>query len=695
MQNKKLPLLSHCLKPLLKLLKWQGDERTLFESLPHFSNVETIEQFQTVLKNLGFDSNVISLKAQKTDERLFPCLLLAEGDDSPKLLIEKNISELLVYDSKTDKNMIISDLNLSGVLVSFKKETEAARKEKVRHWFQLILLSEKKLLLFVFFLIVLQTFCMVMPSIYVIGVYDYVIASSSYSMLFAFFIGISIIFLALTGIMFARTRFLGYVGIRIQKNIGNAVFKQLLKLPPIYTENASVPMQIMRLNDFNIIRNFFSGSLFVTALEFPCIIIYFVIIWLIAGWLVIIPSIALIISFILALITWRASRSSIGESASSTNDYKDFLLESFWGLRSLQYAGLQDKWISRFRDVSAKSSYYGKKLQFTSQVNDITFDMLTLLAGLATLVMGTVLVIDNKLNLGALIGTMFIIWRILAPIRTINTMLPKIMQLKVSAKHINDLMNLPTELPTERQWKNTPRYIVGSIEFAQVTFRYPNADSPALKNVSFSLKTGQMMLIIGPSASGKSTMANLILQIYQPQAGHIYIDGQNIKQYDVNVLRKNIAYVPQRTELFYGTIAQNIALSQPLASEEQIIEAAKAANLLEDITALPDGLNTRIHFYSDEKLGSSFCQKINLARAYLRDAPILIMDEPTGTLDEDSTKMFEAFLQKIKAKKTIIVFGHDTRFLPIADLGIILYDGYVVKGGDPKTIMENLPQGMV
>ncbi|PIZ03781.1 MAG: hypothetical protein COY58_07600 [Gammaproteobacteria bacterium CG_4_10_14_0_8_um_filter_38_16] len=691
----KLPTLNRCLKPLLKLLKWQGDELTLFESLPHFSDVETTEQFQSVLKNLGFESNTISLKIQQPDERLFPCLLLLNDDDSPKILIEKNKSGLLIYDSKTDKNITIPDSKISGVLISFKKESAATHKEKAQHWFQRILFSEKKLLFFVFFLIVLQTLCMVVPSLYVIGLYDFVITSNSFGMLLAFFIGICIIFIALSGIMFARTRFLGYVGIRIQKNIGNAIFKQLLKLPPIYTENASVPMQIMRLNDFNVLRSFFSGSLFVTTLEFPCISIYFAVVWLVGGVLVLIPVIALIISFLLSIISWRTSRSSIGNSASAASDHKDFLLESFWGLRSLQYAGLQEKWISRFREISAKACYFSKKLQFTSQVNDIVFNILSMMTGLATLVVGTILVINNQLNLGALIGTMFMIWRILTPIRSINTMLPKIMQLKISAKHINDLMNLPAELPTERQWKNAPRYIVGALEFSQVTFRYPNTDSPALKNISFTIKTGEMLLVIGPSASGKSTMANLILEIYSPQAGHIYIDGHNIKQYDVNILRKNIAYVPQRTELFYGTIAQNIAFSQPLASQEQIIEAAKAANLLDDLNLLPEGLNTPIRFYSDEKLGAAFCQKINLARAYLRDAPILIMDEPTGTLDEESTKVFENFLLQIKKKKTIIIFGHNTRFLSLADTGMILYDGYIVKSGEPKTIIENLPQGMI
>lgn len=693
--HNKIAGLKDCIKPLLKLLKWQGDELTLFESMPHFSEIEHVDQFQSVLKNLGFESKVIQIHDRFPDSRLFPCLLLLPNDEFPKILIEKNKLGLIVYDSRIDKKVTIVYGKITGELVSFKKQTESDRKEKTKHWVRAILHSERRLLFFVGFLILFQTLLMIAPSIYVIGIYDFVIPSDSYSMLSSFFIGILIVLIGLAGVMFIRTRFLGYVGMRIQKDIGNAIFRQLLKLPAIYTENASVPMQIMRLNDFNVIRNFFSGPLFVMLLEFPCVFIYFFVVWLIGGVLVAIPAIALIISLFMSIMSWRSSRNNIGESASSSSDYKDFILESFWGLRSLQYAGLQEKWMSRFRDVCAKAAFYSKKLQFNSHANEVIFDVLTMLTGLATLVLGTILVINNKLNLGALIGVMFIIWRILSPIRSINTVLPKLMQLKLSMKHVNELMNLPTELPTERQWKNAPRYIVGQLEFSQVTFRYPNADTAALKNISFSIKSGQTLLVIGPSASGKSTMANLILQIYTPQAGHIYIDGQNIKQYDVNILRKNIAYVPQKTELFYGTIAQNIALSQPLASDEQIMEAVKAANLLHDLEALPDGINTRIRFYSDEKLGSSFCQKINLARAYLRDAPILVMDEPTGALDEESIRTFESFLLKIKSKKTIIIFAHNTRFMPIADIGMVLYDGYIVKTGDSKSIMENLPQGIV
>ncbi|OGT34406.1 MAG: hypothetical protein A3C44_05565 [Gammaproteobacteria bacterium RIFCSPHIGHO2_02_FULL_39_13] len=695
-ENKKQHVyLDRCLRPLLKLLQWDGNERMLFESLPHLTSIETIENFQWVMENLDFHSHVISSRLQHVDKRLFPCLFVPTEGGAPKILIEQNEEGLLVYDSEEDHNITLTDLAIEGVLVNFKKQSESDIQEDRKHWFRHILFQQRNTLLYIGFLTFLQTIFLVAPSVYIISIYDKVIEASSYRMLFTFSIGVGLILFALTILMAVRTRLLGELGNFVQQHIGNAIFKQLLKLPPIYTENASVGRQIIRLNDFGVIRDFFSGSLLVSLFEFPFLFIYFIAVWIVGGILVFVPVIATLIALLFSHIIWQLSKKTIHESTLTKSDYQDFLLESLSGMRSLQYAGLQKKWLERFRNISATSSFFSKKLQFIGSLNDTIFDIMTLLAGLATLVVGTILVVDNHMELGALIGTMFLIWRILTPIKVINTMLPKLIQLKMSTKQINELMNLPIELPSERQWKSTPKYIAGSIAFSQVTFRYPGADTPALKNISFSIKTGQTLLVIGPTASGKSTIGNLILAIYSPQAGYIYLDGRNIKQFDVNVLRKGIAYVPQKSELFYGTIAQNIALSQPLTSQEQIIEAARAANLLKEIEALPEGFNTRIKFYNEEMLGPSFCQKINLARAYLRDSPILIMDEPTGTLDPESVQMFEDFLTKIRGKKTIIVFAHNTKFMHLADAAVILYDGYIVTSGDTTTVMQNLPKGII
>ncbi|EKD77630.1 MAG: hypothetical protein ACD_42C00260G0002 [uncultured bacterium] len=302
---------------------------------------------------------------------------------------------------------------------------------------------------------------------------------------------------------------------------------------------------------------------------------------------------------------------------------------------------------------------------------------------------------DNATTIGSLIGVMFIVWRILTPVKTLSMMLPKLIQLKRSIRQINELMRLQPERELATQKQSTPSQLIGAISFSQVTFRYPGADTAALSDISFSLKPREMLAIIGPSASGKSTMVNLMLAMYLPQGGHVYIDGRNIRQYDVAMLRTHIAYVSQKAEVFYGTIAQNLRLADPMASMDQLREAAQAANLLRDIEALPEGFDTRIKDYGDKKLGTSFCQKINLARAYLRNASILILDEPMTALDVKSADTLLNFLKEIKGKKTIVVITHQRAYVQLADLIMVLLDGKQVMQGPVDQVFDKIPKGLI
>lgn len=687
--------LDNCIRPLLKHLEWKGDERTLFESLPHLMMIQTLERFCWVMQSLGYTNKKITVNLQYIDERLFPCLFVPKDGSAPKVIIEKVGQDLSVYDGEKDKRDVLRDLDIDGVIVSFKPQGAFQAKQDSTHWFRNVLVKEKNLFLFVGFLTFIQTILMIATPTYIIFIYDKVIAAKSGHMLFTFFAGILFALLSLIIVMNLRSRMLGHIGSRMQKNIGNMIFLRLLKLPPIYVETASVTAQIIRLNDFNQVREFFGGPLFSALIELPFTVIFFVFIWIVGGILTIVPVVSVIVTFLTGYLIMYFSKRIVRDSSITRAKYQDFLLEALWGMRSLQFSGLQKKWVDRYNELSATACLQGKGILLLNGANEAIFDALNLLTGLAALLLGAVLAMENTINLGALIGTMFVIWRIMAPVKMLAMTLPKLFQLKLSIKQINDLMRLPTELPIERQWQNTPRHILGALSFSQVTFRYPGADAPALKNVAFSVKPGECLVIVGPSAAGKSTLANLLLAIYEVQSGHVFVDGRNIKQYDVSLLRKNIAYVPQKSELFYGTIEQNLKLAQPLASKEQIIEAAKMANLLSDIEAFPLGFETRIRFYGDDKLGPSFCQKINLARAFLRDSPILIMDEPTASLDSESAQQFKQYVQSVKGHKTVLIFGHSASLLEMADTGIVLYDGYIVTSGTPDEVLKNIPKGMV
>ena len=686
--------LDNCLKQLLKALGWKGSENFLFEAMPHMINIDNIEKFAHVMKNLGYSTKTLSIKLDDISEKNYPCLFLPADGSVPIVVLKKTEHGLSVFSSETQEIMTLSDLHISGTVLYFKKKKEELLKEDHLNWFNEIIYNCKGMIFLLILISFLQAVLYLVPAGYIMFLYDNVINTNSYSMLFSFSIAMAFALYSLYVLTNFRSRLLGYFSSRLQNNIGVVIFTRLLKLQPMHVEGASLSKQLIRLNDFNQLREFFSSPLFSIIFELPFMFIFLFFIWLLGGLLVLVPVISIFIFMGVSYCIWFFGKRFIIKNAMIRGKYQDFLLETFSGMRSLQFSGLQDTWFAKFKEMCASLSLYGKDAMVLNVINESIFDALTLLTGLITLVVGSVLIIDEQMYVGGLIAILFVIWRVLSPVKTLSVMFPKLVQVRKSVRQINDLMRFPTEMPNEQLWENMPANIVGDIRFDQVVFRYPSAEALVLKNISFEIKQGETVLILGSTAAGKTTIINLILNMYPIQAGYIYVDHRNIRQFDVHFLRKNIAFVPQKAEFFYGTIVQNLKLTAPLATHEQIVAAVKAANLSDEIEHLHEGFETRIRFYGDYRFGPSFCQKLNLARAYLKDVPILLMDEPTNSLDEKNIALFSEHIVSLKGKKTIVIVDHDVKHANLADRIIVLQDGVVVAAGKPDQISKNIPKGM-
>ncbi|MCC3860327.1 ATP-binding cassette domain-containing protein [Pseudemcibacter aquimaris] len=229
----------------------------------------------------------------------------------------------------------------------------------------------------------------------------------------------------------------------------------------------------------------------------------------------------------------------------------------------------------------------------------------------------------------------------------------------------------------------------GHILMDRVSFRYRQGAEPALLGTSFEVLPNEMMAVVGPNASGKSTILKVILAMYQNQAGQVILDGMDIRQINPLVLRQNIAYVPQESRFFHGTIAQNLRLSHPTASDEELMEACDLANLTNDIEQLPEKLETRIGDHTVHGLPSGFKQRLSLARAFLKKAPILLLDEPGQTLDFEADKAFIDSLKKLKGTCTIIMVSHRPSHVKLCDKVLSMENGMVVNLGTPDEIYQS------
>jgi ABC-type multidrug transport system fused ATPase/permease subunit len=264
------------------------------------------------------------------------------------------------------------------------------------------------------------------------------------------------------------------------------------------------------------------------------------------------------------------------------------------------------------------------------------------------------------------------------PVQDLATMTNAIAQAAVGVERIRGILDADTIIP-ERPDAREPQALTGEIEFDHVAFAY-SADAPVLTDVSFHIKAGQMVGVVGTTGGGKSTIVSLIPRFYDPTAGAVKIDGVDIRDYKCHALRDQIGYVLQETVLFAGSVRDNIAYGREGVTQEQILEAAKLANADEFIARMPHGYDTVVG-ERGETLSGGQRQRIGIARAIIRNNPILILDEPTAALDTESERLVIEALERLMKGRTVITIAHRLSTIRDADKIIVLSGGIVAEEG--------------
>lgn len=258
-----------------------------------------------------------------------------------------------------------------------------------------------------------------------------------------------------------------------------------------------------------------------------------------------------------------------------------------------------------------------------------------------------------------------------------------------ATERIQEILDTPSELPIQRAETITDLKLKGDVQYKDITFAYPTRkDLTILKGINIDIKAGQKIALVGQSGGGKSTIVQLLMKFYNPDTGHILVDGKDITQYDLTQFRKNIGIVPQEVILFGGTIRENIAYGKPNASEHEINFAAQQSNSLEFITSFPQGMDTVVG-ERGIKLSGGQRQRIAIARAILKDPKILILDEATSSLDAESEKLVQEALDKLMQNRTSIIIAHRLSTIRDVDCIYVLENGQIIEQGDHNTLMAN------
>jgi len=292
---------------------------------------------------------------------------------------------------------------------------------------------------------------------------------------------------------------------------------------------------------------------------------------------------------------------------------------------------------------------------------------------------GSSLILAGTMTAGALTVFLSYLTKFFKPVKDLATITNQIAQTAVGVERIRGILDADMIIPEHPDASEPPQNLRGEIVFDQVAFAY-DSETPVLKQVSFTIKPGQMVGIVGATGGGKSTIVSLIPRFYDPTAGQVKIDGVDIRQYKLQALRNQIGYVLQETVLFRGTVRDNIAYGRAGATQEEILAAAKLANADEFIARMPHGYDTMVGERGDTLSGGQR-QRIGIARAVIRNNPILILDEPTAALDTESERAVIEALDRLMKGKTVITIAHRLSTIRNSDKILVLKDGAVAEEG--------------
>lgn len=352
--------------------------------------------------------------------------------------------------------------------------------------------------------------------------------------------------------------------------------------------------------------------------------------------------------------------------------------EGLGSVRAVKAFGRQDLEVAHLEAASHATVEAALKAR---QVKSLLSPMVNIVVAICTGIVlwkGTSLIVLGTMTAGALTVYLAYLSKFFKPVKDLASMTSAIAQTTVALERIQAILSAD-DIIQEHADATDPGRLKGAITFEHVAFGYGD-DTPVLRDVSFSIEPGQVVGIVGPTGSGKSTVLSLVPRFYNPTSGRVLIDGADVSTYKLAALRSQVGFVLQETVLFRGTIRENIAYGRPGATDEEVIAASKVANADEFISRMPHGYDSPVGERGDTLSGGQR-QRIGIARAVIRNSPIMILDEPTAALDTESERLVIEGLERLMKGRTVIMIAHRLSTIVDADKIVVLKDGIVAEEG--------------
>ncbi|WP_427982610.1 type I secretion system permease/ATPase [Agarivorans sp.] len=691
------------LNSLVFLSKYYGkpfSARALSAGLPLEDGLLTPALLPRAALRAGMDATLVKKPINKIPDLLLPCILLLK-DGRCCVLLSRDEKQLEVaWPELADGHEHIALEQLAESYTGFccyvrkryrfDDRSPQSLSNKQGHWFWNTLrrsapIYRDALIASLF----LNIFAIASP-LFVMNVYDRVVPNSAIDTLWVLTAGMALILIFDFALKQMRAYTLDLAAKKSDILLSARIFEKLLNIkaevrPP------SVGAFAKNVQEFDSIREFITSATVAALVDVPFSLLFLAVIGFVAGPLAMVPAGAAVVMLAYSFYIKGKMRQEVEQGSRFASQKNAHLIESLNGIESLKLAGaesqFQHKWEELVGNIANWNMAIRKLATSVSSVNAFVSQSTTVLL----VVVGVFQISQGYLSMGGLVAAVMLTGRALVPFSQVSLLATRYNQAQSALENLEDIMQLPDE--------NLERYMHrahfdGAVSFSDVSFSYPGSEQQVLRDLNLSIKAKEKVAIIGKIGAGKTSIEKLLLGFYLPQQGAIRLDGVDLNQISPADIRQKIGCLPQDINLFYGSIRENITLGVPHIEDELIFRAADLAGVTQFTDIDPQGLDRQV----GERglyLSGGQRQAVALARALLFNPPVLVLDEPTSSMDAYSENLVKQRLAKVAEDKTFILITHKMSMLDLVDRIIVLERGRVVADGPKAEVLELLRSGKV
>lgn len=660
---------------LLTHAGWSNRRSAISEAIPHQKDNLAVEDVFRTLDNLKVPYQCVTCIEHEISSDECPAIVFP-GTNAPYFAMSRDEKGLWVLTATKEMpcKRLVSDVTCVVIKV---QPLKIQRAKDTLHTATNAFAAVKPMLPWLLIASFLVNVLGLLAPLLIMAIYDRVIPSGSTYFLISIAIGTVIILLTDFALRYARARMIAFIGMQAEHALSLSLFRKFMALPMVQLQKSSVDQQISRFRQFEALREVFTGQAATSLLDLPFVLIFLCVLFYLNSAVAVLAICVALILVLHAIITIPIQKNLDAEASETSQRSRALIHDAILHQNAIVGLGLAEVWHDRSQpliEAAEAASKHAKQFQSTQQS---LVQSLTSLTTVTSIIISASAALNGDMSFGALIAVIALVSKIIAPIAALHGNAMQLATFRTSLTQADRVLSLPEEVEVGLA-RSYGRKISGSISLKGVTHRPDPLNEPVLSQVNLSIPPRKTVVVFASDVSSRTALLDLVDALASPLAGTIELDGVNIRQIPCDELRRSISYNTFDLGLFYGTIRQNFNLADPDLTDADIKASLQQLGLLGAVTALDDGLDTRLNDETLAKLPLDLKRGMSLARSLARPSPIVLLSEPTQDLSAKTRAKFKEWIASQRGQRTIVIATADRSFLSFGDHFVFLDAGKTV-----------------